>query len=289
MNKSLNLVSALAVLLLAGCATHYRFADDAKNGDYQVSASEKELRFSRGRTSLVFTPNSAEARIDGRIRLIMPWVVKHEKGDFIIEKRLLERIVEPLLSKRMLDTDTVVIDAGHGGDQPGAVGAVYKEKDLNLAVARLLKGELEKRGLKVVMTRETDLSLPLRDRVRIADGSKSRLFISVHHNAAHSRDARGYSVYAPRNCSNYPGESVVLAACVQRELLKLPQVLDRGVNFADFKVLYSNMPAVLVELGFISNQEEELIIGAPSRQKIEAAAIAEGVVRYLRRAGETRK
>ena len=289
MNRYLHLAAAALTMLLAGCAANYRLADDAALGDYQVSASKKELRFSRKQSSLVFSPNSAEARIDGRVKLILPWPVKCENGEFVIEKRLLERIVEPLLSGRALDTDTVVIDAGHGGDQLGAVGAVYKEKDLNLAVARLLKAELEHRGLRVVMTRETDMPLSLRDRVRIADNTKSRLFISVHHDAATNREARGYSVYAPRNCSNYPGESVVLAADVQRELLKLPQVLDRGVNFADFRVLYSDMPAVLVELGFISNPVEELMIGAPSRQKIEAAAIAEGVTKYLRRTGKKRK
>ena len=289
-NRCFTLTAALAALsLLAGCATHYRFAPDAGKGDYRISATEKELRVSKGRSSLTFYPNSAEARIDGRIKLNMPWSVKYENGEFVIDARLLDRIVEPLLSKQMLDTDTVVIDAGHGGVHPGAVGAVYKEKDLNLAVAKLLKAELEKRGLKVIMTRETDMTLELRDRVKIADDSKSRLFISVHHNAAHTRDARGYSVYAPRDCSHFPRESVVLAACVQRELVKLPEVRDRGVNFADFRVLYSDMPALLVELGFISNPVEELIIGAPSRQKIEADAIAEGVVRYLRRTGEKRK
>lgn len=289
MNRYLNLIPALAALLLAGCASHYRFADGVKPGDCQVSASEKELRFVRGQTSLVFKPGSPEARIDGRVKVIMPWPVKYEKGEFLIEARLLERIVEPLLSGQALDTKTVVVDAGHGAHDSGAVGAVYKEKDLNLAVALLLKAELEKRGLKVVMTKTADVFIPLRERVRIADASKARLFISVHHNAAENREARGYSVYAPRDCSNYPGESVVLAADIQRELLKLPQVLDRGVNFADFRVLYSNMPAVLVELGFISNPVEELIIGAPSRQKIEAAAIASGVEKYLRCAGKKRQ
>lgn len=282
-------LAALAALLLTGCVPHYRLACGARMGDYQASASEKELRFSRNRSSLVFNPNSAEARIDGRVRMILPWEVKYELDEFVIEPRLLDRIVEPLLSGRALDTDTVVVDAGHGARDSGAVGAVYKEKDLNLAVALLLKTELEKRGLKVVMTKTTDVFIPLRERVKIADGSGARLFISVHHNAATSREARGYSVYAPRSCSHFPGESLVLAADVQRELLKLPQVIDRGVNFADFRVLYSNMPAVLVELGFISNPAEELIIGAPSRQKLEAAAIAEGVTGYLRRAGKKRK
>ncbi len=288
-HKCFTLAAAFAALLLAGCASHYRFAPGAGQGDYQVFATEKELRVSKGRSFIIFRPNSAEARIDGRIKLNMPWAVKHENGEFVIDSRLVDRIIEPLLSKQTLDTNTVVIDPGHGGIHLGAVGAVYKEKDLNLAVAKLLKAELEKRGLKVLMTRETDLTLELRDRVRIADDSKARLFISVHHNAAHSRQARGYSVYAPRDCSHFPRESVVLGACVQRELLKLPEVRDRGVNFADFRVLYSDMPALLVELGFISHPEEELIIGAPSRQKIEAAAVAEGIVRYLRRDGKAHK
>ena len=291
MGRSLQLAAAaLAAAFLSGCATGYRLTEGAKVDDgCRIDASKRELRFTAKNRFVSFRPCSDEARIDGKIKLHLPRPVKYVDGEYLIDAPLLERIVDPLLSGRALPTKMIVIDAGHGGNHPGAVGAVYKEKDLNLAVAKLLKAELEKRGLEVVMTRDADKTLELRDRVKIADATKARLFISVHHNAAHSRQARGYSVYAPRNCSNFPGESLVLAADVQRELLKLPEVRDRGVNFADFRVLYSNMPAVLVELGFISNPEEELIIGAPSRQKIEAAAVAEGVAQYLRRAGKTRK
>ena len=282
-------LAALTVLLLTGCVTPYQFDDGAEFGDYSVDASEQELRFSRGKASVTFKANSQEAQINNLTALHLPWKVRRENGKYQIEPRLLERIVEPLLFGTAEKARTVVVDAGHGGNDPGAVGAEYKEKDLNLAVALLLKAELEKRGLSVVMTKETDIFIPLLQRVNIADDAKAQLFISIHHNAATNHRARGYSVYAPRDCSKHPGASLVLAADIQYELQKLPQVVDRGVNFADFVVLRANMPAVLVELGFISNPTEELMIGAPSRQKIEAAAIAEGVMRYLRRTGEKSK
>ena len=176
--------AALTALLLTGCVTPYQFDDGAEFGDYSIDASEHELRFSRGNASVTIKAGSTEAQINNWTALHLPWEVRRENGKYQIEPRLLERIVEPLLFGMAEKARTVVVDAGHGGDDPGAVGAAYKEKDLNLAVARLLKAELEKRGLSVVMTKETDIFIPLLQRVNIADSAKAQLFISIHHNAA---------------------------------------------------------------------------------------------------------
>ena len=279
-------ISALSALLLAGCATGYKLDDGAKLGDYEVRAAPEELRFTGRSGYLAFKPNSGHASIDGAVNLILPFPVRREDGKYILEKRVLDLVVAPLLTHCPAKAGTVTIDPGHGGDDPGAPGTLVPEKTLNLAVALKLKSELEKRNFKVLMTRERDVAVSLKERVRLAELSRAELFVSIHHDAAGNRKARGYSVYAPRDCSKHPGESTALAVSVQREIVKLPEVVDRGVRFANFYVLRSPMPAVLIELGFISNADEEKLINDPKRQEAEAAAIAAGIENYRAGTGE---
>ena len=273
-------ISALSLLALAGCATGYKLGDGAKLGDYEVKAAPDELRFTGRSGCLTFRPNSERARIDGAVNLILPFPVRREDGRYILEKRVLDLVVTPLLTHRPAKAGTIMVDPGHGGTDSGAPGKLLPEKTLNLAVALKLKNELEKRNFKVLMTRERDVAVSLKERVRLAGASKADLYVSIHHDAAENRKARGYSVYAPRDCSKHPGESTALAVSVQREIVKLPEVIDRGVRFANFYVLRSPMPAVLVELGFVSNAEEEKLISDPKRQAAEAAAIAAGIANY---------
>lgn len=275
------LAAAAAVLLSAAGCAHYRLEPGARTGDYRIEATEQKLEFSNAAGTLIFKPGSAAVRADGNVNLFLPYPVRYDDGKYLIEKRLLDRVVSPWLLRPPRTVRTVMIDPGHGGREPGAPGTVIPEKDVNLAVARKLKLELEKRDFKVLMTRDGDDTVPLRRRVGIADGSGSDIFISIHHDSAVDRRARGYSVYA-RDGSQFTGGSTALALAIQSEIVKLPQVVDRGVRFADFRVLYSAMPAVLIELGFISNADEETLMNDPDRQRAEAAAIAAGIVNFCR-------
>ena len=285
--KFLWLISFAAFMLLSGCSTGYRLGDGATLGDYKVSAAPDELRFTGRYGYLAFKPNSAQVRIDDAVNLILPCPMRCEDGKYVLEKRVLDLVVAPLLLRRPVRAGVVMLDPGHGGSDSGAPGSLVPEKALNLAVALKLKTELEKRNFKVLTTRSRDVAISLGERVRAAADSKADLYVSIHHDSAVNRNARGYSVYAPRTCSMFPGESTALAAAIQREIVKLPEVTDRGVRFADFHVLRAPMPAVLVELGFISNPDEERLMNDPDRQAAEAAAIAAGIVNY--RAGTGKK
>lgn len=282
MKDAKNTLKALpALCVFAGCSTDsFRLGEGAKLGDCEVRTAPDELRLSGRDGCLAFKPNSGLARIDDRIDLILPSPLRFENGCYVLEKELLERIATPLLFRRPFRAGTVMVDPGHGGDAPGAPGTIVHEKELNLAVALKLRDELEKRGFKVILTRDRDASVSLEERVKLAGDSGADLFVSIHHDASEDRSARGHSVYAPRDCSEFLGESTALAAGIQREILKLPGVVDRGVRFANFFVLRSPMPAALVELGFVSNAEEEKRMNDPIRQEAEAAAIASAIVNY---------
>lgn len=287
-NFWMTMFSLAALCSAAGCASGYRLGPGAELGDFEVCAVPGELRLAGKRGCLAFKPNSDRARIDGAVDLVLPSPMRYEDGKFVLEKPVIDRVISPLLFRRPLRAGTIMLDPGHGGADAGTPGTLVPEKTLNLAVALKLRSELEKRGFKVLMTRDRDVAVPLDERVRLAGLAGAGLFISIHHDAAENRKARGYSVYALRDDSKYSGDSVVLAAALQREIVKLPEVVDRGVRFANFRVLRSPMPAVLVELGFVSNPEEEKLMNDPRRQAAEAAAIADGIANSCAGTGEKR-
>lgn len=197
---------------------------------------------------------------------------------------------------------TIVLDPGHGGDETGAIGSSgTAEKDLTLMVARSLRRELERRlPVRVVLTRDRDLELPLDNRTAIANQNRADLFISLHFNStfgprAHgaetfflSREASDQLAAAAAEAENlvdegqadaevdlkmilwdlaqsyHLAESQRFANLVQEELNVTLGLRDRGVKQAPFRVLMgANMPAVLVELGFLSNPEEESKLQSP--------------------------
>ena len=176
---------------------------------------------------------------------------------------------------------TVVLDAGHGGSQKGASYEGIDEKDINLAVAQKVEAILRSHGYNVVMTRTDDSTVGLYDRADIANAVKADIFVSIHSNAAENRpEFQGiYTYYHPSSA-----RGARLAQAIQTPLCKLTGGIDRGIKDADFVVLReTEMCAVLVEMGFMTNSEElgKLITG--SYQDKLAAGIAEGIVSYLNR------
>lgn len=178
----------------------------------------------------------------------------------------------------------ICIDPGHGGRDPGAVGpSGLKEKDVTLTISLKLRDKLQSRGIQVIMTRETDKALGstvnenLNVRSNIANNAKVDYFVSIHCNSANAT-ARGTETY----CFKFGGNGEKLARSIQDKLIHAVGLYNRGVKEANFAVLRNTyMPAVLVELAFISNPAEEKLLADEMWQDIFANAIAEGIFDFL--------
>lgn len=214
---------------------------------------------------------------------------------------------------------TVVVDPGHGGRDPGALGiGGLREKDVNLGIARSLATQLRARGFDVVLTREDDRALSLEERSAIAESAGGDVFVSIHANASRRAGARGIEVYTLD--ANHERHSLDVAArengvpaarldALQRALARIrvgevaghserlaglvhEQVIrgarsrdaslpDLGVKKGPFYVLFmSSMSAVLVETGFVTNRRDARLLRSERYQMLLAEEIAVGVDRY---------
>ena len=212
---------------------------------------------------------------------------------------------------------TVVIDPGHGGKDPGAIGiGGTKEKDIALAVGKYLRDELKK-DFNVVMTRDSDEFITLTNRSKISNGIGADLFISVHINSAENSKLSGMEIfYFSKKSSPYAeriaefensvgakyGEdansivqimgqiaynknqekSIKLAQGLNKDMSARMKMRDRGIHGANFAVLRGiNSPGILIELGFIRNPEDHRKMTNRTNQKIMAQKIAEHVRKYF--------
>ncbi|MEB3292139.1 MAG: N-acetylmuramoyl-L-alanine amidase [Synechococcales bacterium] len=173
----------------------------------------------------------------------------------------------------------VVIDPGHGGPDPGAVGiGNIFEKEIVLDVARQVAANLEQQGIAVVMTRQADVDLDLQPRVDIAEQVNASVFVSIHANAiSMSRpDINGLETY-------YFDSGLSLAQSIHQAVLETTGTRDRGVRKARFFVLRrTSMPSVLVETGFVTGSEDVANFNNPAYRSRLAQGIALGIARYLR-------
>ena len=168
---------------------------------------------------------------------------------------------------------TVVVDAGHGGfDRGGIPGQRIPEKEMTLDVAQRLKGILAANGYHVVMTRDSDVFVPLATRVAIANSYRNAIFVCIHFNSAKRMGAGGIETYF------YSRESLPLASAIHYYVAGGAPSSNRGVRRRGFYVLRkTTVPAVLVECGFLTNPTEgEYVETASYRQKL-AEEIATGV------------
>ena len=175
----------------------------------------------------------------------------------------------------------IVIDAGHGGKDPGAVGTKTQEKILTLKAATLLQSELEKLGFKVYMTRSTDEYVGLYDRAAMANDLDATLFVSIHINAFTNASVSGIEVlYGNDSMSSDKG----LAQSIQKKLVGALGAVDRGVDSRPRLVVLkeTQMTSVLCELGFITNAAEQDKLMSESYLKKAAKAMADGIVDFLK-------
>ena len=225
-----------------------------------------------------------------------------------------------------LGVRTVVIDPGHGGPRPGTVGrSGLKEKDINLAVARALQKLLrEKAGLEAILTRDSDVDVPLEDRTVIANQKGADLFVSIHTNGHRDRKRGGVETFflnispdpsvielaAAENATSTKNigemktilqkivenskiqESHDLADAIQRNLVKslakdLPGIHNLGVKGGPFWVLIGGeMPSVLVEISHLSNAKEEAKLKTQKYRDLAAQGIFDGIMEYVRSLGK---
>lgn len=192
-----------------------------------------------------------------------------------------------------LQNKIIVIDPGHGGSDSGAVGPNQtQEKTITLAVAQKVQTLLEKAGAQVLMTRvdDTDVYGPnasavneLRARTQVANDNNADLFVSIHINAFSNPTASGTATYYyPK--SKYDG---MLAQSIQNRLATAGGLQNRGKHPANFYVIkYTTMPAILTELAFISNPNEEEILNSPQFQQQMAQGIVQGLDDFFKKAAK---
>lgn len=173
----------------------------------------------------------------------------------------------------------VVVDPGHGGPDPGAVGiGGLQEKEITLDISRQLAALLEQQGVQAVLTRSDDSDLDLEPRVALAERINATLFVSIHANSISlSRpDISGLETY-------YYDSGLALAKSIHNSVLQGTGIQDRRVRSARFYVLRkTSMPSVLVEVGFVTGRDDAAKLSSASYRRQMAEAIARGILQYIR-------
>lgn len=179
----------------------------------------------------------------------------------------------------------IVVDAGHGGKDPGATSNGYNEKDINIDVAKRVQSQLENEGYTVVMTRNSDTAVNIMNRPKIANESDAHVFLSIHANSSLNTESEGIeSLYAPRDLTSVKYDAQYpLVKAVHTELIKATGMFDRGIKQRpDLIVLkHTEMSAALVELGFMSNEKDLELLQTDSYKQSCANGIVEGIKKYV--------
>ena len=174
---------------------------------------------------------------------------------------------------------TICLDPGHGGHDSGAKRSGLAEKivtlEVALAAARVLRGKY-----RVVLTRDADRSLGLRERPAIAEQARADLFVSIHVNSAENPNARGYEAYVRPGAS--PVSSALASAILVQFSRRWPDSRNRGLKQANFAVLRQERPACLVECFFISNPMERALLAQAEVRAALGEAIAWGCGNFIR-------
>ncbi len=254
--------------------------------------------------------------------LVVPAQFKEQVFDPLFKPVRAEKIY-PKPSQINAYLKRVVVDPGHGGHDPGAIGRTgLKEKDVNLDIAKRLANRLRAQGVEVVMTRTTDKFIPLGSRVHIANDARAELFISIHANASKSRNVSGFEIYyvsptvndstrasyAARNynlnlnSSCFSGSSLNLKAILWDSIFNYNRAESAylagdicrfagnnlntriiGIKEARFEVLRgTRMPAILIEVGFLSNSKEEQLLREGFYREKLSESIMEGIECYVK-------
>jgi N-acetylmuramoyl-L-alanine amidase len=215
-------------------------------------------------------------RLDGFFRGFPRWPGNGET--LFVRQTFFAAIVIPFIviadARADVSFSTVVIDPGHGGwDRGGIPGEIVPEKTVALDTALRLQKLLQGAGLRTVMTRTTDVYIPLSGRSAIANVEPDAIFVSIHYNAARRSGAHGIETYSENN------RGAVLASRIQRQIVTRVSTENRGTRSAEYYVLRNcRLPAVLVECGFLTNPVEAQLALTPEYRETVAEQIAGGII-----------
>lgn len=250
--------------------------------------------------SFSFLPEKKTATFNG-VQFALAHAIYNRNGTFYVSKMDYDKALAPLINRKNVrrhKVRTVFLDPGHGGKDVGAEGNYYYEKRLTLILASKVRFYLRRAGFNVIMSRRADVYLPLQSRAAAANRAKADIFVSIHFNSTVNKKVYGIESYCmtPAGAAStngkkidrqsYPGNrydnnNFALAYLMQRSMLANTKALDRGVKHARFLVLKEvNMPAVLVECGFLSNPNSERLIGTDRYLNQVAKGIAQSIINY---------
>ena len=298
------IIAACVTLLISGCHQPQRAAPPVVIKEQTVTidelASRLGLRITEREDTFIILKNAANTVViftyeGGRFfvnsKPIGPTGTVKKVGGMINVSDALVEAIQPRLRvtgperppvvvrpRPRTSAALVVVDAGHGGKDPGTmVGGTY-EKNIDLQVARKVASLLSQQGINVVMTRDNDEFIELEERADIANSRDADLFVSIHSDSAPDRSISGYTLYVAGDASRdaYQAAQAVSAA------MSRTGSHTRGIREADYKVLVqTRCPAVLIELGYLSNFTDSRHLQDNAFQARLAQAIASGIVDYL--------
>ena len=272
-----------------------------------VAPKDKKLILSQGKKSLKLTQDSRQIELNGVNYWISFPVIQRDDG-YWISRMDLGKTIEPAFRPEFVPDvktfTTVILDPGHGGHDKGASSPYEFEKNFSLDVARRVRNELQKAGLRVIMTRNDDSFVELHDRAGIANSKLNSIFVSLHFNASPNLAACGLEIFCvtPRGSpsteydellvrdmvqeygNDYELQSFSLASAIYHAMQGSSlEMFDRGLKRARFAVLrLTKMPSVLVEGGFLSNKDDARQVANTAWRDKYAQAIAAGILDYKR-------
>src|SRR4051794_30659305 len=240
------------------------------------------------------------------LKFILSYPVAEIGGKLCVSRMDLVKIIEPVLRPSRISgaqpVDTIILDPGHGGHDLGVGDTTgVHEKDYTLDTANRARLRLMQAGFKVYLTRNTDVFVPLEDRVAFANKFPNALFVSIHFNSSGAGTGIETYTLAPRgvpsmmadgprvtdaqecrgNCRD--AENIALATATHASLIVRSHMFDRGIKRARFVVIRDiTIPGVLIEGGFLSNPYEASVIAQPAYRENLAAAIVEAATNYRR-------
>ena len=309
----------------------------AYNLDYSWDSIARKLTLNKNGTEVIVVLGSKIALVDNADYKLSQ-AIKIHRGTIVFPRDFAENVLPNAFIKKYKKEVTtkkleaicpyiigkIVIDSGHGGKDPGALGWGVREKDITLDISKRLKHHLEQNCIEAKLTRSIDHFISLWRRADIANKENADFFVSIHANAARAKSAKGFEVFylseavddnaravaAAENAalkyedssfghakpstaleatlwditnSENRVESIELAKYITNSAKGSLNTKDRGVKAARFYVLKgARMPSVLIEVGFISNEQEAKKLKNPAYRELIAKTIAEGISNYKR-------
>ena len=260
----------------------------------------------RSNTLSIKVTSGAEDIFINNVKFCLSFPIAEVDGAVVVSRvdlaKLLDPIIRPTHIVNAQGFDTVVIDAGHGGHDSGAVGSYGAEKVYTLDTSLRLEARLKKLGYKTLLTRRSDVFLTLGERVALANRTPRSIFVSVHFNSSQSSSAIGLETFAlapqgtattydelkgsdmaNRRGNARDSENIALATAVHANALYKLRSVDRGVKRARYSVISGiEKPGILVEGGFVSSASEGARIHRPDFRQSLAEAIAGGIGNFRR-------